>query len=60
MCLLFFALNPDPKPDGYKLVLVNVRDEFYARPAKPAHFWLDNETVVGGQVLAYKRLLQLL
>ncbi|XP_064122836.1 transport and Golgi organization 2 homolog [Macrobrachium nipponense] len=50
MCLLFMFVNPSVNEGSYKLVLINNRDESYARPTKPAHFWstkilagMDNE-----------------
>lgn len=50
MCLLFFKINNDAKTEKeYKLILINVRDEFYARPTLPAHFWEDNPEVIGGK-----------
>lgn len=48
MCLLFFQLGSGNERDSYKLILVNVRDEFYTRPAKPAHFWAENDSILGG------------
>lgn len=48
MCLLFVYINPDPEDDRFSLVLVNVRDEFFHRPTKPASFWEDDPNVVGG------------
>lgn len=49
MCLLFVYTNPDPGPDGYSLVLVNVRDEYFHRPARPADFWENASHIVGGR-----------
>lgn len=49
MCLLFFQSKNNPSEDEYKLVLVNVRDEFYTRPAHPARFWPENPNIIGGQ-----------
>uniref|UniRef100_G3MQ42 Transport and Golgi organization protein 2 n=1 Tax=Amblyomma maculatum TaxID=34609 RepID=G3MQ42_AMBMU len=49
MCLLFVYINPDPEDDGFSLVLVNVRDEFFHRPTKPAHFWEDDPNIIGGR-----------
>ncbi len=36
MCLVAFAYRTDPR---YDLVLIANRDEFFNRPAEPAHFW---------------------
>lgn len=49
MCLLFVYANPDAEDDGYNLVLVNVRDEFFHRPTKPADFWDDAPHIIGGR-----------
>jgi uncharacterized protein with NRDE domain len=49
MCLLFFKSKENPSPSEYKLVLVNVRDEFYTRPSRPAEFWPENPDIIGGQ-----------
>lgn len=51
MCLLFLYTNTDPAEDGYSLVLVSVRDEYYHRPSKPAEFWEDAPDVLGGRDL---------
>ena len=47
MCLILLAWKAHP---DYPLVVAANRDEFYARPAKPLHWWDD------GQVLAGKDL----
>ncbi|XP_077532780.1 transport and Golgi organization 2 homolog [Haemaphysalis longicornis] len=49
MCLLFVYINPDPGEDGFSLVLVNARDEFFHRPSKPAEFWEDEPDIIGGR-----------
>lgn len=49
MCLLFIYTNPDAEGDGYSLVLVNVRDEFFHRPTKPADFWENAPHIIGGK-----------
>uniref|UniRef100_A0A131XQA7 Putative transport and golgi organization 2-like protein n=1 Tax=Hyalomma excavatum TaxID=257692 RepID=A0A131XQA7_9ACAR len=49
MCLLFVYTNPDPDDDEFSMVLVNVRDEFFHRPTKPASFWEDEPDIVGGR-----------
>ena len=47
-----FGLD-DPKAQqsvcSYRLVLAFNRDEFYARPAKPAAFWSENDSIIGGR-----------
>lgn len=55
MCLLFFQSKNDPEEDEYKLILVNVRDEFYTRPAQPARFWPEYPSIIGGQDTAKGR-----
>ncbi|XP_055307930.1 transport and Golgi organization protein 2 [Sitodiplosis mosellana] len=49
MCILFFILNENARDDEYKLILASNRDEFYARPAKVAGPWKENEFVIGGR-----------
>ncbi|CAN7938556.1 unnamed protein product [Ixodes hexagonus] len=49
MCLLFVYANPDAEGDDYSLVLVNVRDEFFHRPTKPADFWENAPHIIGGR-----------
>lgn len=48
MCLITFALHQHPQ---YPLVLVANRDEFYARPTDPAHFWNEAPDVLAGRDL---------
>jgi uncharacterized protein with NRDE domain len=48
MCLIFFAINHHPE---YDLILTANRDEFYARPTAPAHFWKDYPDILAGQDL---------
>ncbi|XP_064460649.1 transport and Golgi organization protein 2 homolog [Ornithodoros turicata] len=49
MCMLFLYTNPDPGEEGYSLVLLSVRDEYFHRPSKPAHFWEEAPDVLGGR-----------
>lgn len=44
MCLI--AWNWNPGPDGSLLLVAN-RDEYYARPALPLHWWADGKVLAG-------------
>jgi uncharacterized protein with NRDE domain len=48
MCLILFAWQCHPQ---YKLVVAANRDEFYARPSAPAHFWQDTPHILAGRDL---------
>jgi uncharacterized protein with NRDE domain len=48
MCLIVLALDQHPK---YPLIVAANRDEFHARPTKPAHWWPDKPGVIGGRDL---------
>jgi uncharacterized protein with NRDE domain len=49
MCLVLFAFDPaSPRP----LVVAANRDEFYARPARTAHFWEDRPDLLAGRDLS--------
>ncbi|KAL5277355.1 TANGO2 family protein [Megaselia abdita] len=48
MCILFFHIDGNPGPDGYKLILASNRDEFYARPTAKAHAWKNTPWIFGG------------
>lgn len=48
MCLVFLALE---QHERYPFILAANRDEFYNRPAAPAHFWTEWPDVVAGQDL---------
>jgi len=48
MCLISIAHNVSPR---WPLVIAANRDEFYARPTRPAHVWEDDRRVVGGRDL---------
>lgn len=48
MCLLFLSIDNHP---NYKLIVAGNRDEFYNRKTASAHFWLDNENILGGRDL---------
>ena len=46
MCLILFRYQPGTR---YPLIVAANRDEFYARPAKSAHYWPDNPNVFAGR-----------
>ncbi|MHB8578707.1 MAG: NRDE family protein [Ignavibacteriaceae bacterium] len=45
MCLLLISYKNHPR---YKLIVAANRDEFYNRPASPAHFWEDKPELLAG------------
>ena len=49
MCLILFAWQTHPH---YPLVLAANRDEFYSRPAAPAHHWSDAPLLAGRDLQA--------
>lgn len=48
MCLINLSFQQHPK---YKLIIAANRDEFYARPAKEAHYWQDHPEIFAGRDL---------
>lgn len=48
MCILFIYRNPDADAESYRLILAANRDEFFKRPALPAHYWEQYPTCLGG------------
>ncbi len=48
MCLIVFAWQVMP---GVPLIAASNRDEFYARPALPAHHWTDHPEIYAGRDL---------
>ncbi|XP_004527372.1 transport and Golgi organization protein 2 isoform X2 [Ceratitis capitata] len=48
MCVIFFYVNSNPAPGGYKLILASNRDEFFARDTQDAAKWANAEHVYGG------------
>lgn len=46
MCLIVFAHQIHPE---YPLALAANRDEFYQRPARPAHFWEQRPSLLAGR-----------
>lgn len=48
MCLILFAWLSHPQ---HKLLVAANRDEFYARPTAPAHFWNDTPHILAGRDL---------
>jgi uncharacterized protein with NRDE domain len=49
MCLITFALRVNP---NYPLIVAANRDEFFERPAAPAHYWKDASSVFAGRDLS--------
>lgn len=50
MCIIFLWRQKEDELIGnYKFILAANRDEFFHRPAKPAHFWDENPNVLAGQ-----------
>ena len=49
MCLVLFSYDPDGRRP---LVVAANRDEFYARPARSAHYWDEAPTVFAGRDLS--------
>jgi uncharacterized protein with NRDE domain len=49
MCLVLFAYDPN---SAYPLVVAANRDEFYARPARTAHYWEDRPALLAGRDLS--------
>jgi uncharacterized protein with NRDE domain len=49
MCLVLFAYDPQSR---HPLVVAANRDEFYARPARSAHFWDDPPDILAGRDLS--------
>lgn len=47
MCILFIHINPNPKKDGYRLIVAANRDEYYERPATPLSK-IGDTTIIGG------------
>eukprot|EP00058_Branchiostoma_floridae_P010750 XP_002596238.1 hypothetical protein BRAFLDRAFT_117984 [Branchiostoma floridae] len=48
MCIVFLKFDPHMRNGGYKIIMAANRDEFFNRPAKPAHFWGRNPRVLSG------------
>lgn len=48
MCLINFSFHNHPQ---YKLIVAANRDEQYARPTAPAHFWEDYPNILAGRDL---------
>lgn len=48
MCIIFIAYRYHP---NYNLITAANRDEFYKRPAEPAHFWDDHPSILAGRDL---------
>jgi len=48
MCLVLIAVDRHPE---YPIVVAMNRDEFYERPTKEAHYWLDQPHILAGRDL---------
>jgi len=48
MCLVVLAYKQDPV---YRLIVAGNRDEFHARPTRPAGWWPDKPDIIGGRDL---------
>lgn len=48
MCLILFAIQ---QHKDYPLIVIANRDEFYARPARAAHWWEDEPSILAGRDL---------
>ncbi|KAK2582684.1 hypothetical protein KPH14_004958 [Odynerus spinipes] len=48
MCILFIYRNPNADAKSYRLILASNRDEFFKRPALPAHYWKQYPMCLGG------------
>ena len=48
MCLILFAIRP---LSSYRLIVAANRDEYYARPTRPAEFWRENPDILAGKDL---------
>lgn len=49
MCIQFVYINNCAGDGEYQLILLNQREEYYKRPAKPAHYWqADASHCIGG------------
>lgn len=48
MCILLIKLNLKGQPNGYRLILVSIRDEVCSRPTQKCCWWPDCEDVIGG------------
>lgn len=46
MCIAFLAIDAHP---GYPLILAANRDEFYARPSRPADYWPEAPELLAGR-----------
>jgi len=53
MCLLFFDLRNNSPPNGYSLILISIRDEYFDRLTQACSIWSDNKNIIGGKFLLF-------
>ena len=51
MCILFLYYCDKPSADGYRLIVVSNRDEYYDRPTATATFWEKNPKIIAGKIV---------
>ena len=49
ICFIFASTELDDR-DDFQVIIANNRDEYYARPTKPAHFW--NAHCLSGTIIS--------
>jgi len=49
MCILFIS-SVQNISGGYRLIIASNRDEYYNRPTLPAHYWSEDQNIIGGKM----------
>lgn len=49
MCMFFVCVNPGAQSDEFALVVVSIRDEYFARPTRLLSFWKEDPRIIGGE-----------